>query len=228
MTSATSHALTSPSARTVPGGVRGYAFWAAAGWAVLSPPLTLAYLATPEGREYLAQASVRAWAEPAADLLGPLLESPATTYTVLTAVLAVLFPAVPLATLSMRRFDTQAGRAGRAAWWGALVGAAGFALTLAAASMLLIVLAPDSPAVELAHGGMLLFLLVLLLGSTALGVHLVRRGRRAAWWLALAVPGFVVGSIVLGHNSIGLVPVVIGWAVLTRRPRPAAPVASRM
>ena len=63
---------------------------------------------------------------------------------------------------------------------------------------------------------MLLFLLVLLIGSTALGVHLLRRGRRPAWWLALAIPGFVVGSIVLGHNSLGLIHILLGWAHLTR------------
>lgn len=215
MTTSTTTTSTDPTT-VVTQPTRRYALLAAIGWTLLSPPLTLAYLATPDGREYLEQASVRAWAEPAARLLEPVASNAAATYTVLTAVLALLFPAVPLATRALRPAIDPDSRAGRIWWWTAFAGAAGFATTLLAASALLLVLAPSSPAVEAAHGGMLLFLLVLLIGSTALGVHLLRRGRRPAWWLALAIPGFVVGSIVLGHNSLGLIPILLGWAHLTR------------
>jgi hypothetical protein len=62
-------------------------------------------------------------------------------------------------------------------------------------------------------------LLLSLVGSTALGVTLLRarfRPRTAAWLLVLAIPLWLVGGFVLGHNSFGVAPIVIAWAMAAR------------
>jgi hypothetical protein len=52
-------------------------------------------------------------------------------------------------------------------------------------------------------------------GSTVLGIALLRtshRPRATGWLLALAFPLLIVGSGVLGHNSLGLLPLFAAWA----------------
>ena len=59
-------------------------------------------------------------------------------------------------------------------------------------------------------------LLLGCLGSAVLGVSLLRHGlqpRIASVLIVLALPLWIVGSIVLGHNSIGLVPQMIAWTL---------------
>jgi hypothetical protein len=63
-------------------------------------------------------------------------------------------------------------------------------------------------------------LLIALIGSTMLGIALLRsayRPRSTAWLLTLSFPLWVVGSVVLGHNSIGLVPLLVAWAMAAWR-----------
>lgn len=58
-------------------------------------------------------------------------------------------------------------------------------------------------------------LLLSLVGSTMLGIALVRspqRPRLTGWLLALAFPLWLAGSAVLGHNSIGLLALWVAWA----------------
>jgi hypothetical protein len=48
-----------------------------------------------------------------------------------------------------------------------------------------------------------------------LGVGLLRSAyepRVTAWILALVFPLWVVGDFVIGHNSLGLVPLFVAWA----------------
>jgi hypothetical protein len=57
-------------------------------------------------------------------------------------------------------------------------------------------------------------LVVGTIGSTILGIALLRasyRPRLTPWFLALSVPLWLVGSDVLGHNSLGLLPLFVAW-----------------
>lgn len=62
-------------------------------------------------------------------------------------------------------------------------------------------------------------LLVGLIGSTILGIALLRSGYRSrvtGWLLALAIPLWFIGSIVFGHNSLGVIPLFVAWAAAAR------------
>ena len=51
-------------------------------------------------------------------------------------------------------------------------------------------------------------------GSTVLGVALLRSRytpRLTAWLLTLAFPSMLVIPTVLGHNSLGMLPLMIAW-----------------
>ena len=52
-----------------------------------------------------------------------------------------------------------------------------------------------------------------------LGIALLRNRyapRLTAWLLALAVPLMLIGSDVLGHNSLGMIPLFLAWAATGR------------
>ena len=52
-----------------------------------------------------------------------------------------------------------------------------------------------------------------------LGIALLRdryAPRLTAWLLALAFPLMLVGSDVLGHNSLGMIPLFLAWAATGR------------
>jgi hypothetical protein len=58
-------------------------------------------------------------------------------------------------------------------------------------------------------------MLLMFVGSTVLGIGLIRtayRPRSTSWLLALSIPLMIVASDVLGHNSLGLVPLLVAWA----------------
>ena len=58
-------------------------------------------------------------------------------------------------------------------------------------------------------------MLVSVIGSTVLGIAFLRAGYRprlTAWVLTLALPSAVALSTLLGHNSIGLLPLMVAWA----------------
>ena len=114
-------------------------------------------------------------------------------------------------------------------WWIALLGYAWFAAGLLGFGLLAGLLPPTDAVMDgIFLAGMLPGLLVSLIGSTLLGVGMLRRrdpDRGAAWLLALAVPLWLFANLVLGHNSIGLLPLMWAWALASRsavrRPRPA-------
>lgn len=62
-------------------------------------------------------------------------------------------------------------------------------------------------------------MLLSVIGSTVLGIALLRAchaPRLTAWLLALAFPLLVVASDVLGHNSLGMIPIFVAWAASGR------------
>ena len=199
-----------------------YALTAAGVATVSSPLLALAWFATADGAETAASGTVAAWAEPAASAAGPLLTfaSPDAVYAAYTLVMAAVFPAIPLTALAARR--QRAGTGTRAERWGWGLATTGYVLLAAglAAAALLFLASADALANVAFLAAMMPGMLLGLVGSTALGIALLRSGfrpRAAAWLLALAVPLWVVGGFVLGHNGLGLLPLFGAWALVARR-----------
>lgn len=209
---------------------------AAAGVAVVtSPLLALAWFATEDGAETAATGTVAAWAEPAGAALDPLLTfaQPDAVYAAYTLVMAVVFPAVPLVARAAR--SQRAGIATGPERWGWRIGMTGYALLAVALAVaaVLFVASADALANVVFLAGMLPGMLLSLVGSTVLGATLLRsafRPRLAAWLLVVAIPLWVVGGFVLGHNSLGLLPLFLAWALVARRwrrePAATAPAAA--
>jgi TRAP-type uncharacterized transport system fused permease subunit len=198
--------------------LRTYVVVAAGAATVVSPLLALAWFDTADGAEFAASSTVAWWAEPARSLAGGLLTfaDADRVYAMYTQVMALLFPAVPLAAAAARSASTTRDSAGgRWGWRLALSGYALFAVGLLAAALLQ-VHPSTAGALDVAFvAAMMPGLLLSLIGSTALGVALLRarhRPRVTAWLLVLCIPLWVLGGLVLGHNSLGLLPLFAAWA----------------
>jgi hypothetical protein len=198
--------------------VIGRCAWAAA-WAglVVGQLHALARHRTEDGRSDLELPLTRIWAEPAADALSPLLTwgSPDAVYLTYGKLWLPLFVAFTLCAFVVRRrrqpvgFERWAWRAVLTGYVGACVGVAvefwtqGTTINDALLGAAFVVVMP--------------FMLLTLIGSTVLGVTLLRRGvRLPAVLLVLAVPGFVVLSEVTSLGNVVL-PVLFGFGVFGRQ-----------
>lgn len=59
-------------------------------------------------------------------------------------------------------------------------------------------------------------MLISVIGSTVLGIALLRgefRPKLTAWLLTLSLPSMLFIPEVLGHNSLGLLPMIVAWGV---------------
>jgi hypothetical protein len=197
-----------------------YAAIAAAASVLLSPLLALSYFGIPDGAEQLHSGTVRAWATPARDLIGGLLtwESPERVYATYVQAFALIFPAIFLCARAVRARRPAAGRNERWGWRIALAGYAWGALGLLAMLPLLIS-APgaETLAVNLVFLTLMLpGMLISAIGSTVLGIALLRSHytpRLTPWLLTLAFPSMLIIPTVLGHNSLGMVPLIVAWGV---------------
>lgn len=205
-----------------------YVVVAAAAAVICAPLVALAYFATPDGAENLEASTVAAWAEPARELAGGLVTfaSPERVYASYTQVLALLFPAILLTALATRaQRPVPRKRAERVGWRIALTGYSLFGAGVFLMALLLIRADASGPLVDLAFLAMMLpGMLISLIGSTVLGIVFVRSGHRprtTAWLLTLAIPLWIVGSFVLGHNGMGIVPLFVAWAATGWRWRTA-------
>ena len=196
-----------------------YVVFAAAASFVLAPLLAIAYFATSEGAKYLEQGTVSAWAEPGRDAVGGLVTfaSAETVYSTYVIVLALLMPAIPLCAGVTRRLrPDHASAAERWGWRLALPGYVLLVLGLLLVGVLLLVAGAEATVVNVAFVALVLpGLLLSVIGSTVLGIALLRAGYRprlTPWLLALAIPLWILGSVVLGHNGLGLVPLLVAWA----------------
>jgi hypothetical protein len=202
---------------------RRYTLFAAVGAALGSPLLALSYFATEQGASSREEAFLGGWIEPARGAAGSLLTfaSADGVYAVYMLVLAVLFPAVALAAFTARSLRPSERRGAERWGWGlALTGYSVFGAGLALVALLLVALGPDAAVVDVLFMGLTFpGLLISLIGSTVLGIGLVRRAyrpRSTAWLLTLAVPLWILGSVGLGHNSLGMLPLFIAWALTAR------------
>jgi hypothetical protein len=197
-----------------------YAAIAAAASVLLSPLLALSYFGIPDGAGQLRSGTVRAWAAPARDLLGGLLTwaPPERVYATYVQAFALIFPAVFLCARAVRARRPAAGRNERWGWRIALAGYGWAALGLLAVLPLLIS-APggDALAVNLVFLTLLLpGMFISAIGSTVLGIALLRSHytpKLTPWLLTLAFPSMLIIPTVLGHNSLGLVPLILAWGI---------------
>lgn len=188
---------------------------------IVAPIVAVSYLHTPEGIESLDQPSVAFWANPVAELLAPLLDGAGVdlVYLVGTQLMAAIWLATLPAAIATARQRSPVGI--ERAWWSiTLVGYLWFAVGLVGFGVLAGLLSPAHPAADAVFmAAMLPGLLTSLIGSSLLGVALVRArypARGASWLLALAVPLWLFANLVIGHNSIGLVPLLWAWALASR------------
>lgn len=187
----------------------------------VAPIVAVSYLHTPEGIESLDQPSVAFWAKPATDLLAPLLDGAGAdrVYLVGTQLMGAIWLATLAAAIATARRRSPVGL--ERAWWSiALVGYVWFAVGLVGFGVLAGLLSPAHPAADAVFMAAILpGLLTSLIGSSLLGVALVRARypvRGASWLLALAVPLWLFANLVVGHNSIGLLPLLWAWALASR------------
>lgn len=187
----------------------------------VAPIVAVSYLHTPEGIESLDQPSVAFWAKPATDLLAPLLDGAGAdrVYLVGTQLMGAIWLATLAAAIATARRRSPVGL--ERAWWSiALIGYVWFAVGLVGFGVLADLLSPAHPAADSVFmAAMLPGLLTSLIGSSLLGVALVRARypvRGASWLLALAVPLWLFANLVVGHNSIGLLPLLWAWALASR------------
>ncbi|MDP5183262.1 hypothetical protein QOZ88_11485 [Blastococcus sp. BMG 814] len=187
-------------------------FAAAVAGTVLAPLHALSRYATADGAEDLEGPLVRAWAEPATDLVAPLLtwSDPDTVYLSYGKLWLPVLVVVTICAVLVRRRRAPDGLE-RWAWPIALTGYA-----LATAALLGQYWTPwlDESFVFLGVPG----LLASLAGSTLLGVALLRRGfrpRATGWLLALWLPAVVAISTVMALGA-ALLPMVWAWALASR------------
>lgn len=187
---------------------------------IVAPIVAVSYLHTPEGIESLDQPSVAFWAKPATDLLAPLLDGAGAdrVYLVGTQLMGAIWLATLAAAIATARRRSPVGL--ERAWWSiALVGYVWFAVGLVGFGVLAGLLSPAHPAADAVFmAAMLPGLLTSLIGSSLLGVLVRARYpvRGASWLLALAVPLWLFANLVVGHNSIGLLPLLWAWALASR------------
>jgi len=202
------------------GFVKLYAKVAAVAAFFFAPLLALSYFATADGAGGLETPTVSAWAEPGRELLGGLLTftSPDQVYTRYLQLFALLFPAIVISAWTVRKLRAEPRL--RLERWGWRLALPGYALMGGGLLFVALALAIVPPSNAIVNVGYLAAvfpgLLIGTVGSTLLGIGFVRsafRPRATAWLLALSFPLWVVGSFVLGHNSIGLLPLFVAWAM---------------
>jgi MFS family permease len=213
-----------------------YAVVAACVGAVVAPLLALSYLATSGGVDQLKSPTVSAWAVPGRDLAGGLLTwaSPDRVYGTYWLLFYPLFAATFLCARAVHaRRPSDAGPLERWGWRLALVGYALGPIMGLAAIAVIIIGSADNIVIDVAFVALMVpGLLIDAIGSTVLGIALLRKSYRpriTAWLLALAFPSVLVISSLLGNFGFGLLPVLVAWAVTgwrlwrTRTPESSEP-----
>jgi hypothetical protein len=194
-----------------------YAAVAAVIAVLLSPLLALSYFATEDGRDELETGTVAAWAEPGRELAGGLLTwgSPDRVYATYWQLFALLVPAMFLCAHAAHSRRSPRGRTERWGWRFALTGYALEKVGFLAVFVALFVADVQSRVIDVLFLGFgIPGLLISAIGSTVLGIALVRAGYRpriTAWLLALAFPSLVAVPAFLGNLSLGLVPFLVAW-----------------
>jgi hypothetical protein len=181
---------------------------------LVSPPYSLAYFATDDGASDAGSAWAQAWAEPARDLVGPLLTFASPDVVRLTYGKLFLFVWMGMLIGLVGLHARHAGHGGRLERWGfrasftglllLVIGAiAGFWLELEVAFIFFAFLVPG--------------LLLLVFGSSIFGLGTWRAGVAPRVGALLLVAGGLPGTLVISAFATlggGLVLVYLAWVVL--------------
>ena len=161
----------------------------------------------------------RSWSDPARDLFQPLLDwaDPDVVYVTWGKIWLPVFLAFTLCAFVVRRRRQPVGYE-KWAWRIALTGYVGACASVAAEywSQWTSV---DQGVVDAVFVVTAPFLLLTMVGSTLLGIALLRRGMRPAlpaWLLTLAIPSLIVISEVTSLGNVAL-PVMFAFGILGRR-----------
>ena len=181
------------------------AFVAAVAATVHAPVAALTRFATEEGKEDLESGVVRAWAEPAADVLAPLLEwgSADTVYLTYGKLWAPILLAAVLCAFAVRRHRTPSG-AEKWGWRLTLTGITGIGIGVTTSYW--------TPLLDEAFLLTIPFMLIGMIGGLVLGIGLLRRGfrpRATSVLLVAWLPAFFVLTDVIAMGA-ALLPVL--WA----------------
>lgn len=189
------------------------AFTAAVAGTVLAPIHALSRFATVEGKEDLESGIVRAWAEPTADTLRPLLDWAGvdTVYTTYGKLWTPIFLAALLCAFAVRRRRTPTG-AEKWGWRLTLTGLVGMTVGVTGSYW--------TPLLDEFFMVAVPFMLIAMIGATTLGISLLRRGfrpRATAVLLALWLPLFVLlsSTIAMGAGTLPMLWAfgIAGWAL---------------
>jgi hypothetical protein len=187
-----------------------YAVVAGAASFVIAPLLALSFFATEDGEEELEVGSVSAWAEPARDVADGFLTfaSADSVYFTYLKSLMLVAPALFVCAWAVR--SRRPERRSHTEVWGWRTALTGYGLLA-----LGVIVAPPGAVLNVVFFALIVpGLLLGTIGSTVLGIALLRasyRPRLTPWLLALSVPLWLIGSVVLGHNSLGLLPLFVAW-----------------
>lgn len=195
--------------------------WAAAWVGLVGGQLhALARHNTADGREDLDLPLTAAWSDPARKALAPLLDwaNPDAVYLTYGKVWLPVFVAFTLAAFAVRRHRTPRGLE-RWAWRIALTGYVWACLSVLGDYWLQWGAHPSEPLLTITFVAGLPGVLLTLVGSSLLGVALLRRGfrpRATAWLLALTFPLAFVISMATSMGNLAL-PVAFAFGIAGRR-----------
>jgi hypothetical protein len=179
---------------------------------LVSPLYSLAYFATDDGAAEAESAWVQAWAEPARDLLDPLLTFASPDVVRLTYGKLFLFIWMGILAGLVGLHARHAGRGGRLERWGFRASAVGLVLLVVGA------FAGFWLELELAFIAFLVpGLLLLVFGSSIFGLGTWRAGVPSRVGALLLVVGGFPGTVLISEIATlggGLVLVYLAWAVL--------------
>ncbi len=175
--------------------------------------------ATEDGRADLELPLTRAWAEPAADFLSPLLDwaDPDLVYVTYGKLWLPVFVGFFLCALVVYGRRRPIGFE-RGVWRVTLVGYAAAVVSVFAEYWTQWTGEPNA-LLDIVFVAMMPAILVTMLGSTVLGITLLRKGfrpRTAAWLLTLALPLAIVITEVTSMGNIVL-PIAFAFGILGRR-----------
>lgn len=172
------------------------------------PLHALAFLRTDDGMEGLLP-----WADRGYDLLGPLLDwdDVDTVYKTYGKIMVVITLGLLLGLAGL--WSRRRSRAEGVERWAYRIAFVGYSLLVIGTFVEYWTRYLDFGFGAFTAPGFL----VSVVGSTLLGIALLRRGaapRLACWLLALAAPLLVAGTALFGHLSAGLLPLDVAWIVL--------------
>lgn len=198
----------------------GHLAWVMAWVGLIAGQLhALARHRTEDGASDLDLPLTRAWAEPAGDLLSPLLTwaSPDAVYLTYGKVWLPVFVAFTAAAFAAYRHRRPAGFE-RWAWRAVLVGYVGACISVAAEYWTQWT-AINEPLLDGVFLLIIPFMLLTMIGSTVLGVTLLVKGFRPvlpAVLVALALPGLIVIPMLTSLGNVAL-PIAFAFGLLGRR-----------